>query len=390
MNHLNPRRAAIFGAGAFGSWTALELARRGALVELFDAWGAGNPRASSGGETRVIRATYGSHAVYTRMAARALALWRNHERRYGQGLLRTPGALWLFHRIEPFAAASAAALRAVGLHLDELDPIEARRRYPQIDFSGVASVLFEPDAGYLFASRACRHVVSCLVAEGGRYVQAAAVPPLQIGGPVERVALSDGSSVEADVFVFACGPWLGSIFPDVIGSLVTATRQEVHYFGPPPGDTRFNDDRLPVWLDFGERFIYGIPGVADGGFKVADDTPGPPMDPTTDDRVPGVERVAAIRSFLKNRFPALGDAPLVRSEVCQYENTPDANFIIDRHPGASNVWIVGGGSGHGFKMGPAIGEIVAAQVLGESEPDPTFGLARFASPPAGGWAAKWS
>jgi glycine/D-amino acid oxidase-like deaminating enzyme len=383
-------KVAIFGAGAFGGWTALQLARQGASVRLFDAWGPGNPRASSGGETRIIRATYGSHTVFTRMAARALDLWRRHEQQYGDGLLRTTGALWLFQRREPFAAASSAALRAVGLRLEEVDLREARRRYPQIDFSDLSCVLFEPDAGYLFASRACRHVVSCFVAEGGHYSQAAVqrVPPLD--GLIRRVALTGGSWLEADAFVFACGAWLAPVFPDVIGPLVSATRQEVCYFGPPSGDTRFSDDQLPVWLDFGERFLYGIPGVADGGFKIADDTPGPLMDPTTDDRVAGAEALVAMRTFLKKRFPALANAPLIRSEVCQYESTPDSTFIIDRHPRAPNVWIVGGGSGHGFKMGPAIGERVAAHVLGQSEPDPAFGLARFASPPAGGWAAKWS
>ena len=382
-------RVAVVGAGAFGGWSALELVRRGANVTLVDAWGPGNDRASSGGETRVIRATYGSHEICTRMAVRALELWRAHDEQFGQDLLRITGALWMFTREDPFIAASATALRAHGLALHELSVADARERYSQIDFTGISSVLLEPEAGFLAARRACAHVVECVVAEGGTYVQAAAeAGPVE--GPIPAVTLSDGAELEADVFVFACGPWLGSLFPDAIGSLVAATRQEVYYFGSPAGDARFADDGLPVWLEFGDRFIYGIPGTAARGFKVADDTPGPPIDPTTDDRVPGAEGITAMREFLARRFPALAGAPLIRSEVCQYESTPDSNFIIDRHPRASNVWIVGGGSGHGFKMGPVVGEMVAMQVLGLSAPDPYFGLARFATPPPGGWRGKWA
>jgi sarcosine oxidase len=385
-----PKQIVVFGAGAFGGWTALELQRRGARVRLVDPWGAGNPRASSGGETRVIRATYGSHEIYTAMAARALRLWRAHAERFQQQLLRITGALWMFERDDPFVGISSSALRTHGLTLHFLSVADAQRRYPQIDFTGISSALFEPEAGYLFARRACEHVAKVFAAEGGEYVEGAAAAPATLDGPARAIRLSDGSDLEADAFVFACGPWLGSLFPDVAGGLVNATRQEVYYFRIPPSDARFSDARLPVWLEFGDRFIYGIPGSAGSGFKVADDTPGPPIDPTTDPRMPTESGVRAMSDFLGRRFPDLAGAPLQRAEVCQYESTPDAHFIIDRHPRASNVWIAGGGSGHGFKMGPAVGEIVASLVLGTSQVDPAFALARFASPPAEGWREKWS
>ena len=382
-------RVAVVGAGGFGGWPALELLRRGARVTLIDAWGPGNPRASSGGETRVIRATYGSHGVYTRMAARAQALWRAHEARHGVELMRVTGALWMFARADPFIAASAGALAGQGLAFDELSVSDARRRFPQIDFTGMVSVYVEPEAGYLRARDACAHVVRCFVAEGGTYLQGQ-VPPPVVDGALRLLTLADGRTIEADAFVFAPGPWMGALFPDVVGALVEPTRQEVYYFGTPAGDAPFAEDRLPIWLDFGDRFIYGIPGPAGGGFKVADDTPGPPIDPTTADRTPDPAGVAAMRAFVSRRFPALAEAPLIRSEVCQYESTPDSHFILDRHPRAPNVVLAGGGSGHGFKMGPAVGEIVADLALGESEPDPQFRLGRFDAPPAGGWRTKWS
>jgi glycine/D-amino acid oxidase-like deaminating enzyme len=384
-------RVVVVGAGAFGGWTALELRRRGARVVLVDAWGPGNARASSGGETRVIRATYGARTIYTKMAVRAMALWRAHDAKYRRGFFRKTGALWMFGSDDRFGRDSAAALRAEKLPIDELTPAAAATRFPQISFDGsIASVLWEPEAGYLFARRACEHVLECFVAEGGEYRQSAVPAPVPIGGPLKQIVLEDGTALQADAFVFACGPWLGRLFPDVVGKRVAPTRQEVYYFGTPPGDARFLDPSMPVWVDYRERLIYGIPGNANRGFKVADDTPGPAFDPTDGPRDATPAGIEAMRAFLKQRFPPLAGAPLLGSEVCQYEASPDSHFIIDRHPAAANVWIAGGGSGHGFKMGPAIGERLASHVLTGSQPDPQFALARLASTPAGGWENKWS
>jgi sarcosine oxidase len=384
-------RVVVFGAGAFGGWSALELARQGAAVTLIEAWGPGHDRSSSGGETRIIRATYGSRAIYTTLSLRALELWRAHDAGSRAPLLHKTGVLWMFGDDDSFGRASAQVLAGHRASLEPLTLAAARQRYPQIDFAGLSSILYEPEAGYLYARRACRDVVARVAAEGGEYRLGAATAPVGLDGDrVKQLRLGDGTVVEADAFVFACGPWLATLFPDLLGSILTATRQEVYYFGPPAGDPAFTDRRLPVWIDMSERQIYGIPAIASSGFKVADDTSGPAIDPTTSDRTPTAAGVAAARAFLARRFPALAGAPLVASEVCQYESSRDAGFIIDRHPAASNVWIVGGGSGHGFKMGPAVGELVARAVLERAAPDPNFSLARFAASPTGGWQTRWS
>ncbi len=369
----------VVGAGAFGGWTALELVRRGARVTLVDAWGPGNVRASSGGETRVIRATYGAREIYTKMAIRALALWRAHDQKFQTSFFKKTGALWMFGKDNSFGKSSLAALQAAKQPIDELSPAEARRRYPQIAFDGITSALIEPEAGYLLARRACEHVVQRVVAEGGAYRSVAVVSPVQTAGrTLDSVPVTAGPALSADAFVFACGPWLGSLFPDVVGKNVTPTRQEVFYFGTPAGDARFSDETFPVWVDVGDRVIYGIPGNANRGFKVADDTSGPRLDPTTGERDVTPAELKRVRGFLARRFPAIARAPLVGAEVCQYEASPDSHFIVDRHPGASNVWLVGGGSGHGFKMGPAMGELIARLVLDDEAPDPAFSLSRFA------------
>jgi monomeric sarcosine oxidase len=369
----------VVGAGAFGGWTALFLRRQGARVTLLDAWGPGNSRASSGGETRVIRATYGPRAVYTRMAARALTLWKEHQQRWRRPLYHGIGVLWLVESDDQYEKAALPILRDARVAFEELQGAEVSRRFPQINCAQVKWAIFEQAGGYLTARRACAAVLEGFVAEGGEYRQLAVQTPLQPrGGELPAVTLSDGSSLTADRFVFACGPWLGQLFPDVIGDRVRPTRQEVFFFGTPAGDRRFTEDALPVWADHGTRFMYGIPGNEWRGFKVADDSRGPVFDPTTGERTPTAAALQVARDYLVYRFPGLKGAPLLESRVCQYEQSPDEHFIIDRHPAAANAWLVGGGSGHGFKHGPAVGELVARLVLGGQAPDEQFRLARFA------------
>jgi glycine/D-amino acid oxidase-like deaminating enzyme len=194
---------------------------------------------------------------------------------------------------------------------------------------------------------------------------------------MDGIKLSIGGTLSADRYVFACGPWLKTLFPDVVGPHLGISRQEMFYFGTPPGDHRYDAGALPVWTNFGDRIWYGIPGGEQRGFKIADDTHGPAHDPSSSERRVTQQGIDAARDFLQLRFPGLGEAPLIEARVCQYSNTPDGDFIADRHPAAENTWILGGGSGHGFKHGPAFGEMVAGQVLEERPPEATFALGRF-------------
>lgn len=216
---------AVIGAGAFGGWTAWWLARLGARVTLIDAWGPGNMRASSGGETRVIRGSYGDRAIYTKMAARALALWQERARDWQQVLYVKTGGLWMFGKDDSFANASAPIMAAEGLSSERPSLDEARRRWPQIAFDGISSTLFEPDAGYLLARRSCALVVERARTLGVEY-RIAAASPLRPSKAVDRITLADTGTLAADAFVFACGPWLGRVLPDSVGSRIASTRQE--------------------------------------------------------------------------------------------------------------------------------------------------------------------
>lgn len=354
-----PPRIAVIGASAFGGWTALHLRRAGADVTLIDAWGPGNPRASSGGESRVIRAIYGPDRLYVEMVKRAFELWDALD----PSLYFQTGALWLHRGDDAYVQSSLPILKELGFIVDKYGVGDAMRLYPQFNYNGVKSIWFERRAGALAARRACMTVRDAFEKAGGTYRTGGATPGAVTNEVMQSVRMDDTSVLEFDAFVFACGPWLGKLFPDVLGDAIRPTKQEVFYFGTPPGTLSYQPGLFPVWVDFGERIFYGIPDVENRGFKIADDTRGEAFDPTDGERTPGAASLARARTLLAERFPDMAKAPLLRAEVCQYENSPDGNLILDRHPHAKNVWLAGGGSGHGFKLSPAVGELMAAAVL---------------------------
>lgn len=371
------QRVVVIGAGAFGGWTALHLAKRGASVTLVDAWGAGNQRASSGGETRVIRGAYNGQRVYIEMARRAFDLWREHEAEWRRTVLQRTGALWMFENDnDAFVRRSVDIMREVRLTAEELSIAEAAKRFPQVRFDGLRHVWWESEAGFLLARESCELVREACVRAGVEYVTAQAKLGAITSERMSHVALSDGTRREADALVFACGPWLGSLFPDVLGWRIRPTKQDVLYFGTPAGDRQFDVGTMPVWVTFGAKLVYGIPSNERRGFKIADDTLGIDVDPTSLERVVSPQSIATARATLRRRFPALARAPLVHAEVCQYESTPDGDYLMDWHPSARNVLLLGGGSGHGFKMGPAIGEMAAKLALGEGAVMPLFAYER--------------
>ena len=364
---------AVVGAGVFGAWTAWHLRRRGLSVALVEAHGPGHSRASSGGETRVIRMGYGSHEIYTRWSVRSLELWKDLAVRARDRLFRETGVLWMAREQDPLSVSTAETLLRVGIPHDRLDRGELERRWPQIDFGEVPWAIYEPGSGVLMARRAVQRVVADLVADGVTYVRAAVAPPNPRGGRLESIDAS-GAPLSAATFVFACGPWLPRLFPDVLGGRIFATRQEVFYFGTRPGDLSFAPPAMPVWIDFIDEF-YALPDLEGRGLKFGLDRHGPSIDVDGDDRLISPETFAVIRELVGRRLPALRAAPIVGTEVCVYENTSSGDFVIDRHPGLENVWLVGGGSGHGFKHGPAVGEHVAERLSGGAEAEPRFSLA---------------
>jgi sarcosine oxidase len=350
--------AVVVGAGVFGAWAALHLRRTGRSVLLLDQYGPGNNRSSSGGETRIIRCAYGADAIYTEWAVRSLHSWiALFEQIRKPELFQETGVLFTPRPTDPRLAATETAFEDWGVAFSQLNSRELTDSFPQLRFREERIGLFEPASGVLLARRAVRAVVDQAIREGVEYREESvfALP-------------------RAETVVYACGPWLPKIFPQVLGGRIRPTRQEVFFFGTPAGDPSFAPPRMPVWADItDEHSAYTVPDIEHRGFKLAFDRHGPEFDPDSDDRI--ARDVDKARAFLAERFPALANAPLVESRVCQYENTSNGDFLIDRHPDFENVWLVGGGSGHGFKHGPAVGEHVCALIEGKADVEPRFSLA---------------
>jgi sarcosine oxidase len=372
---MNEKRfdVAVIGAGVFGAWTAWHLARRGRRVLLVDAYGPGNARASSAGESRIIRMGYGADELYTRWSQRSLVQWKELFAKTRHALFHETGVLWLAGKDDTRVQQTVETLRRCGVPFQEMSRAELERRHPQIGLDGITKGLLEPHSGVLMARRAVAAVVEDAMRGTVEYRVSQIAEP-RAAGPISSVMMTSGERIEAEHFVFACGAWLGKLFPEILGGRIFPSRQEVFFFGVPAGDSRFAPPSLPTWL-FQEDEIYGMPDLESRGLKIAVDRHGERVDPDTQSRLASVAGADEARRFVEQRFPALRGAPIVETRVCQYENTSNGDFLIDRHPEMENVWFVGGGSGHGFKHGPAVGEYVAARILEGAEGEPRFSLA---------------
>ncbi len=343
----------VIGAGVFGTWTALWLQRRGASVTLVDQYGPGNSLASSGDESRVTRSAHGPDAHYP--------MWQRHSLRQWVDLDPTlfvpTGVVWFAGRDDGFEGDSEATLGALGMATERLDPDDLARRWPQIAPDGFTWALHEPDAGVLMARRGVATAARAFTEAGGDVrIGLAHLSGAEI--------LVNGDRVKSDAVVFAAGPWLPKLLGAVPGLELSVPQQEIIYFATPPGDDRFDAARHPTWVDYDGAF-YGIPSIEGRGFKIAPDWPGPLVDPDLQERRLSDERVDVARAYLRRRFPAMASQPVAEGRVCQYELTADTHFVIDRHPTLDGAWILGGGSGHGYKHGPAIGEYLSALILGD-------------------------
>lgn len=365
----------VVGAGVFGVWTAYSLRKRGHSVLLVDAYGAGNNRSSSGDESRIIRMGYGSDELYTRWAARSLAAWQELFRAGNHSLFLNTGVLWLSTASDRYTKLIPPVLAANGIPYERLSPAELALRFPQMGIDGVDFAIFEPNSGVLLARRAVQAVLDEALRVGVEYL-VDAIDPLANDKPkVSEIRTRNGASIAGQAFIFACGAWLPQLFPTLLGDRIFPTRQEVFYFGTPPGFRQFKAPEMPVWLHHADD-MYALPDIENRGIKVACDRHGARFDPDSGDRHVTAAGEDVVRDYLKLRLPELSRPPLIESRVCQYENTSNGDFLIDRHPEIENVWLVGGGSGHGFKHGPAVGEYAASAILTGIDREARFSIGR--------------
>ena len=423
----------VVGAGAWGGWTAYHLRRMGARVTLVDAYGPGNARSTSGDESRGIRSSYGDREtgeMWMLWAREAMTRWKAFDAEWGKdlrlNLWHTTGDLILRPDWEPYLARTRHWWDKHRVPYQLLDPADVRKAFPVIAMDDITAVLYEPDAGVVRARRSCQTVAAVAERMGARVVIGRATPGRVTNGRLESIALDGGETLRAETFVFATGPWLGKTFPDLFANRMRTPLGYVCYYGTPPGDERFTYPNLPSFNFPGVTGWAALP-VDSRGFRVrggmraptppgtvaaagargstrgnargpnageaasvrgsaATPAPAPPragggagasanttpprqLDPDTSDRWPDAARLEPTRRFLARRFPALADAPLLQTHACHYEISSSRNFIVDRHPRMSNVWIAGGGNAEGFKFGPVVGEYIAQRALG-TEGDP--------------------
>lgn len=366
---------AVIGAGVFGAWTAHFLRQSGASVALLDAYGPANSRASSGGESRIIRMGYGPDELYTRWAMRSLPQWRDLSKRVGKEIFHQTGMLWLGDDEDQYMKSLITVLAKSGIEKEELNADEITRRWPQLRFDDVTVGVLEPGSGLLLARSAVQLLMQELIRNGVDYVPLAVQSP-QGHGKLNAVHGNSGDTVSAGAFIFCCGSWLPKVFPELLRDRIFPTRQEVFFLGGPPGSKDFKPPAMPTWLHRTHADLsYSLPDVEGRGFKIAFDRHGERFDPDTGTRVVAQTSIEHLRSYLRRYIPALADAPVIETRVCQYENTWNGDFLIDRHPKFENVWIAGGGSGHGFKHGPALGEYLSSRILDNAAAEPRFSLA---------------
>lgn len=363
----------VVGAGAWGGWTAYMLQKAGFQVTLIDKSTPGNTHSGSGGPSRVIRLAYGGDRLYTDLTERAFQLWRKAEQEWNESFYHETGALWMFQGVDPaYARLSQPLMAERGYELAPLPLEKAQQKFPQIDFTGITSTWFEPTAGYLEANRSCQVVCERFQELGGHFLQEQVVA---VNGEteIESISLSSGEQLSADQYVFACGPWMGQLFP-LLKEIVHVSRQEVYYFHSPETLTR---EFLPIWIEFRQgTMFYGIPGNKAEGFKVAYDQRSWPLDPENDNRELTPEIFQYVSQKVIERFPGIEGQSLLRHHTCVYESSPDGDFIIDQLPGCSNAYLLCGSSGHGFKMGPAIGERIAHHISNQQPLPLEFSLDR--------------
>jgi glycine/D-amino acid oxidase-like deaminating enzyme len=375
----------VVGAGAFGGWTAFHLRQMGASVVLVDQYGPGNSRATSGDETRGIRSSYAERELWVRLANQAIDRWMEWEERWAR-----PFKLHLFFntgdlilRADPedrFIVNNRASWDKLRIPYEVLSIDEVRYRWPQMNLEGMNVALYEPRAGVVRARRSCEVVAESFRQHGGSILIAKATLGRPSNGKLEHLLLDGKEPLSAGQYVFACGPWLPKVLPEVMTERLRTPLGRVIYFGTPPGDQRFVFPNLP---SFNFPGVTGWPalGPDNRGFRVRGGSrrrseaqeqaqeprePPPPseFDPDLSVRWVPPEAQEGPRAFVEERFPDLAEAPIVATYSCHYESSVDRNPIVDRYPGLENVWIAGGGSAEGFKLGPVIGEYIARRVMG--------------------------
>ena len=364
--------AVIVGLGAMGSSALYHLASRGVKVLGIDRFATPHIHGSTHGRTRIIREAYYEHPCYVPIVQRAYELWAELEREIGEQLFVQTGGLMIG---PPGGELFAGALRSAtehGLAHTILEPSEVHARLPGFRVPAGSMALHEPRAGLLFPEK-CVEAHLALAARAGATIRS--------GVSVTRWQADEGVRIETDAgelrartLIIAAGPWLPALVPDLELPL-EVERQLFHWFEPASHADWYDAAHSPISLiEYADaRFFATFPDVGHG-VKAGVHHEGAVIDIDAP-RAPATKAEGAeLRALLARYLPQAAGRILDRA-TCVYTNTPDHDFLLDRHPSHSNVIIASPCSGHGFKFASAIGEILADMV---TESGTSFDLTPFA------------
>jgi monomeric sarcosine oxidase len=383
---VNQEQFVIEGAGIVGLSTAYALLARGMQrVTVLEQEIVDHPRSTSHGASRLLRFEYGPNSLYAEMVLLSLNRWMALQKISKRLLYIRTGLLVLGREDDGFTLESYRSLRALGLPTERLPEQRCRQRFPQFETHAFDVLTYNREAGILQASAALRALKALVVAMGGRICEKTRVRHVEAGDrqhPV-RLYLASGETLSADRVVLATGPWVHRLLGD-LHLPVQTTRQHLLYFGGLPRET-FGVTIFPAFM---ANDLYGLPIHSNSSvngedlpwLKVASHATGPLIDPDAiDEPAPGQRLVRQAIHDLEQLIPALRRAYLAHISTCMYDMSPDGDFILDHLPNEPRVSFATGLSGHGFKFGPLLGELLCSLVCEEEPliPLTAFRLARF-------------
>lgn len=384
MQHAN---VAIIGAGIVGLATAYALLRADIKnIYVLEQYTVDHARATSRGPSRLLRFEYGADTLYPRMVQQSLQAWRRLERHSRTTLYTRTGVLVLGQEADNYILPAYHVLQEQGFPIDLLSEDDCHMLFPQFNTQGYDCFTYNVDAGLLHASTCLQTLKQLILDMGGKIISNCRVEHIVNENtrlPI-RLLLENGHELLAERVALTTGPWIQHMLGD-LRLPITTTRQYVLYFTNVPS-TAFGLHTFPAFI---ADDLYGFPlhttstrGYSPAWLKATSHAFGTPIDP---DMLPSIDQstITHIAHKVRDLLPALQDARLAHIDTCMYDVSPDEDFILDYHPSDSRIVFATGLTGHGFKFGPLLGEILGALLYQQAPSIPLerFRLARFSAFP---------
>jgi sarcosine oxidase len=351
-------KVAVVGTGSIGSMSLWHLARAGVDAIGFEQYAPGHDQAAAGGESRIFRTAYLEGPQYVPLLLRARELWRELEEESGVDLLDLNRGLMIGHEESDAMRNVLASARDFDLPHRLLDIDEMRREFPQHAMREGEVAFLDEWAGVLRPEFAVLAAATAAQDRGARVVTGSRVLDVEPGPDGVRIRCDDRSwSVEQAIVT--AGPWTNRFVP-ALAEHVHPRRLVMTWYHPRGAIDDYRPERFPIFIrDTGDVHIFGIPTLDGGSVKVAPHASYGEMADADDlDRNVAAADLGPINAAVTELFPGLVPTP-VRVAAYMDAYTSDGHAMVGAMPGADNVWLLGGFSGHGFKMAPAFGQVAA-------------------------------